>query len=102
MEGASQIIPGGPFASQEAIKMLGTNGGGPLNANSAHPFENPTPLTDFVQVLSIFLIGAGIVYTFGLYVGNARQGWALWGAMGFLFLVGVSRRLHAGGARATR
>ena len=90
IEGGSQIIPGGPFASQEAIKMLGTNGGGPLNANSAHPFENPTALTDFVQILSIFLIGAGIVYTFGLYVGNTKQGWAIWGAMGFLFLLGAS------------
>ena len=90
VEGAVQMIPGGPYASQEAIKMLGTNGGGPFNANSAHPFENPTPLTDFLQVLSIFLIGASIVYTFGLYVGNTRQGWALWGAMGFLFLLGVS------------
>ena len=90
IEGGSQIIPGGPYASQEAIKMLGTNGGGPFNANSSHPFENPTALTDFIQVLSIFLIGAGIVYTFGLYVGNVKQGWALWGAMGFLFLVGVS------------
>lgn len=90
VEGGSQTIVGGPFASQEAIKMLGTNGGGPLNANSSHPFENPNALTDFVQILSIFLIGAGIVYTFGLYVGNVKQGWALWGAMGFLFLVGVS------------
>ena len=90
LEGGTQIIPGGPFASQEAIKMLGTNGGGPLNANSAHPFENPTALTDFLQALSIFLIGAGIVYTFGLYVGNTKQGWAIWGAMGFLFLLGVS------------
>ena len=90
IEGGTQIIPGGPFASQEAIKMLGTNGGGIANANSAHPFENPTALTDFLQVLSIFLIGAGIVYTFGLSVGNAKQGWALWGAMGFLFLAGVS------------
>jgi len=90
IEGGSQVIPGGPFASQEAIKMLGTNGGGPFNANSAHPFENPTALTDLLQILSIFLIGAGIVYTFGLYVGNVKQGWALWGAMGFLFLVGVS------------
>lgn len=90
IEGGTQTIPGGPFASQEAIKMLGTNGGGPFNANSAHPFENPTALTDFLQVLSIFLIGAGIVYTFGLSVGNTKQGWALWGAMGFLFLVGVS------------
>ncbi len=90
VEGGTQIIPGGPFASQEAIKMLGTNGGGPLNVNSSHPFENPTALTDFLQVLSIFLISAGIVYTFGLYVGNTKQGWALWGAMGFLFLVGVA------------
>ena len=90
VEGGTQTIVGGPFASQEAIKMLGTNGGGPLNANSAHPFENPNALTDFAQVLSIFLIGAGIVYTFGLYVGNVKQGWALWGAMGFLFLVGVT------------
>ena len=90
IEGGSQIIPGGPFASQEAIKMLGTNGGGPLNVNSAHPFESPTALTDFLQVLSIFLIGAGIVYTFGLSVGNTKQAWAIWGAMGFLFLVGVS------------
>ena len=90
IEGGMQAIPGGPFASQEAIKMLGTNGGGTFNANSAHPFENPTALTDFLQVLSIFLIGAGIVYTFGLSVGNTKQGWALWGAMGFLFLVGVS------------
>jgi K+-transporting ATPase ATPase A chain len=90
IEGGTQIIPGGPFASQEAIKMLGTNGGGPLNANSSHPFENPTPLTDFIQVLSIFLIGAGIVYTFGLYVGNTKQGWAIWGAMAFLWFVGVA------------
>ena len=90
VEGGTQTIPGGPFASQEAIKMLGTNGGGPLNANSAHPFENPSPLTDMVQILSIFLIGAGIVYTFGLYVENTRQGWAIWAAMGALFLVGAS------------
>ncbi len=90
LEGQTQIIPGGPFASQEAIKMLGTNGGGPLNANSSHPFENPTPLTDFIQILSIFLIGAGIVYTFGLYVGNTKQGWAIWAAMGALFLLGVA------------
>ncbi len=90
VEGGTQIIPGGPYASQEAIKMLGTNGGGPLNANSAHPFENPSALTDMVQVLSIFLIGAAIVYTFGLYVENPKQGWAIWAAMGALFLVGVS------------
>lgn len=90
VEGATQIIPGGPFASQEAIKILGTNGGGPLNANSAHPFENPTPLTNYIQMLTIFLLGASLCYTFGLYAGNTRQGWALWGAMGFMFLVGVT------------
>lgn len=90
VEGASQTIPGGPYASQEAIKMLGTNGGGPLNANSAHPFENPTALTDMIQILSIFLIGAGIVYTFGLMVGNTRQGWAIFGAMAALWFIGVS------------
>jgi len=90
LEGSTQIIPGGPFASQEAIKILGTNGGGPLNANSAHPFENPTPLTNFIQVITIFLIGAGIVYTFGLWVGNTKQGWAIWAAMASLWLIGVS------------
>ena len=90
VEGGTQTIPGGPIASQEAIKMLGTNGGGILNANSAHPFENPTPLTDFVQTLSIFLIGSAIVYTFGLHVGNTKQGWAIWGAMAALFLIGAS------------
>ncbi|HEY3332952.1 MAG TPA: potassium-transporting ATPase subunit KdpA [Capsulimonadaceae bacterium] len=90
IEGATQLIPGGPVASQEAIKELGTNGGGFYNANSAHPLENPTPLTNFVQMLSIFLIGAGIVYTFGLYTGNTKQGWAIFGAMSVLFLAGAS------------
>ena len=90
LEGAVQSIPGGPVASQEAIKELGTNGGGFFNANSAHPFENPTPLTNFLQLLMIFVIGAGLTYTFGLYVGNVRQGWALFGAMAFLFLLGAS------------
>ncbi|BDI33892.1 potassium-transporting ATPase potassium-binding subunit [Capsulimonas corticalis] len=90
MEGGSQIIPGGPAASQEAIKELGTNGGGFFNANSAHPFENPTPFTNFLQMLMIFAIGAGMTYAFGIYVGNTRQGWALFGAMSFLFLLGVS------------
>ncbi len=89
VEGATQIIPGGPIASQEAIKMLGTNGGGFLNANSAHPFENPTPLTNFLQIISIFSIGAALTYTFGLYVGNTRQGWTLFGAMASLFLLGA-------------
>jgi K+-transporting ATPase ATPase A chain len=90
LEGGSQIIPGGPVASQEAIKELGTNGGGFFNANSAHPFENPTPFTNMLQVLMIFAIGAGMTYAFGLYVGNVRQGWAIFGAMSFLFLIGVS------------
>jgi len=91
VEGATQVIPQGPVASQEAIKMLGTNGGGFFNANSAHPYENPTPLTNWVQILSIFLIPAALCYTFGKMVGNTRQGWAVLGAMsvlffGFLFL----------------
>jgi potassium-transporting ATPase potassium-binding subunit len=90
VEGGTQIIPGGPFASQEAIKILGTNGGGPLNANSSHPFENPTPLTDALQIFTIFLIGASICYTFGLYVGNTKQGWAIWGAMAVLWAIGVT------------
>ena len=102
VEGGTQIIPGGPFASQEAIKMLGTNGGGPLNVNSSHPFENPTSLTDFLQVLSIFLIGGGIVYTFGLYVGNVKQGWALWGAMGAFCLPSASRWRIPRKPKATR
>jgi potassium-transporting ATPase potassium-binding subunit len=90
IEGGTQIIPGGAVASQEAIKMLGTNGGGIFNANSAHPFENPTPLTNFVQLLSIFLIGAGLVYTFGLYVGNVKQGWAVFAAMSVMWFIGVA------------
>ena len=89
LEGATQNIAQGPVASQEAIKMLGTNGGGFFNANSAHPFENPTPLSNFIQMLSIFLIPAGLTYTFGKMVGNTRQGWALFGAMGALFLTGA-------------
>jgi K+-transporting ATPase ATPase A chain len=79
----------GPVASQEAIKMAGTNGGGFFNANSAHPFENPTPLTNFVQMLSIFLIPAGLTYTFGKMVKDTRQGWALFAACSVMFLVGV-------------
>jgi potassium-transporting ATPase potassium-binding subunit len=89
MEGASQIIPQGPVASQEAIKMLGTNGGGFFNANSAHPYENPTPLTNFFQMLLIFLIPAGLTYTFGTMVGDKRQGWAIFAAMSIMFLAGV-------------
>lgn len=89
LEGAQQTIAQGPVASQEAIKMLGTNGGGFFNANSAHPYENPTPLTNLVQMLSIFAIGASLTYTFGKMVGNVRQGWALFGAMAFMFLGGL-------------
>ena len=90
MEGAHQLIAMGPVASQLAIKMLGTNGGGFFNANSAHPFENPTAISNFIQMLSIFLLGAGLTLTFGKAVGNARQGWALLLAMLGLFLAGVA------------
>jgi potassium-transporting ATPase potassium-binding subunit len=89
IEGKSQVIGQGPVASQEAIKMVGTNGGGFFNANSAHPFENPTPLTNFVQMLMIFLIPAGLTYTLGKMVGDVRQGWALFAAMSIMFLIGV-------------
>jgi len=89
MEGARQSIVLGPVASQEAIKMLGTNGGGFFNANSAHPFENPTALTNFVQMLSIFAIGAGMTWCFGKAVGNTRQGWAILAAMMILFVAGA-------------
>ena len=89
LEGAAQTIAQGPVASQEAIKMLGTNGGGFFGANSAHPFENPTPLTNFVQMLLIFLIPAGLTYTFGQMTGDTRQGWALFAAMSLMFLAGV-------------
>lgn len=89
LEGAEQIIPQGPIASQECIKMLGTNGGGFLNANSSHPFENPTPLCNFVQILLIFIIPAGLAYTFGLMVKDTRQGWAIFATMTILFMAGV-------------
>jgi K+-transporting ATPase ATPase A chain len=89
VEGAVQTIPQGPVASQEAIKMVGTNGGGFLGANSAHPFENPTPSTNFVQIVMIFLIPAGLTYTFGKMIGDNKQGWAVFAAMSVLFLVGV-------------
>ncbi len=89
VEGKTQTIAQGPVASQEAIKMLGTNGGGPFNANSAHPFENPTPLTNFFQMISIFLIPAGFTYVFGRMVKDQRQGWALFAAMSVLFLFGA-------------
>jgi K+-transporting ATPase ATPase A chain len=88
VEGTIQTIAQGPVASQEAIKMLGTNGGGFMNANSAHPFENPTPLTNFMEMLSILLIGSALVYMFGKWVRNTKQGWSIWAAMFVLFSVG--------------
>ncbi len=85
----TQTIPQGPMASQVAIKMLGTNGGGFTNANAAHPFENPTPLTNFFQMLSIFLIPAGLTYYLGRLVQHQKHGWSVWAAMFLLFLIGV-------------
>jgi K+-transporting ATPase ATPase A chain len=89
-----QSLPMGPVASQEAIKMLGTNGGGFFNANSAHPFENPTALTNFIQMLSIFLIPAGLCFTFGRMVQDRRQGWTIFIAMALLFVVGAVASMH--------
>jgi K+-transporting ATPase ATPase A chain len=89
LEGAKQTIAVGPVASQIAIKMLGTNGGGFFNANAAHPFENPTALSNFVQMISIFAIGAALTNVFGRMVGNQRQGWAILAVMGVLFIAGV-------------
>ena len=89
LEGARQVIAQGPVASQEAIKMLGTNGGGFFNANSAHPFENPNALTNFIQMVLIFSIGAALTNVFGRMVGDQRQGWAVLAVMGVLFLGGV-------------
>jgi potassium-transporting ATPase potassium-binding subunit len=90
LEGAKQTIAVGPVASQVAIKMLGTNGGGFFNANAAHPFENPTALSNFLQIISIFAIGAALTNVFGRMVGNQRQGWAILAAMGVLFIAGVA------------
>jgi K+-transporting ATPase ATPase A chain len=90
LEGARQTIAVGPVASQVAIKMLGTNGGGFFNANAAHPFENPTALSNFVQIVSIFALGAALTNVFGRMVGDERQGWAILAAMGILFLAGVA------------
>jgi K+-transporting ATPase ATPase A chain len=90
LEGAKQTIAVGPVASQVAIKMLGTNGGGFFNANAAHPFENPTALSNFVQMISIFALGAGLTNVFGRMVGNQKQGWAILGVMGVLFIAGVA------------
>jgi potassium-transporting ATPase potassium-binding subunit len=89
LEGAKQTIAVGPVASQVAIKMLGTNGGGFFNANASHPFENPTALSNFVQIISIFVIGGALTNVFGRMIGDQRQGWAILGAMGVLFIAGV-------------
>src|SRR5258708_25050363 len=89
VEGPTQNVAQGPIASQEAIKMLGTNGGGFMNANSAHPFENPTPLSNFLEMLCIFWISAGLTYTFCKMVGDTRQGWAIFAAMSLLFFRGL-------------
>ena len=90
LEGGKQLIAQGPVASQEVIKMMGTNGGGFFNANSAHPYENPNALTNFIQLLLIFSLGAALTNVFGRMVGDQRQGWAIFAVMGLLFLVGVS------------
>jgi K+-transporting ATPase ATPase A chain len=90
LEGAKQTIAQGPVASQEVIKMLGTNGGGFFNTNSAHPYENPNALTNFVQLILIFSIGAGLTNVLGRMVKDERQGWAVFAAMGVLFLIGVT------------
>src|ERR1700728_265872 len=85
-----QVILQGPIASQEAIKIFGTNGGGFVNANSAHPFENPTPLTDFMQIVMMLSLGSGLTYTLGRMTGSQRHGWAVWSAMAILCLAGVA------------
>ncbi|OYR13386.1 potassium-transporting ATPase subunit KdpA [Brucella thiophenivorans] len=90
LEGARQVIALGPVASQLAIKMLGTNGGGFFNANSAHPFENPDAISNMIQMIAIFAIGAGLTNVFGRMVGNEKQGWAIFAAMGVLFVAGVA------------
>jgi potassium-transporting ATPase potassium-binding subunit len=90
LEGGKQVIAQGPVASQEIIKELGTNGGGFFNANSAHPYENPNPLTNLIEMVAIFAIGVGLTNVFGRMVGNERQGWAILAAMGLLFLAGIA------------
>jgi K+-transporting ATPase ATPase A chain len=86
----TQTIAQGPSASQEIIKQLGTNGGGFMNANSSHPYENPTPLSNLIEVVAIFVIGSGLTYTLGRMTGSQRHGWAVWAAMAILFFVGVT------------
>src|SRR5262249_52849679 len=94
VEGAKQIIAQGPVASQEVIKQLGTNGGGFFGANSAHPFENPTPLSNLLAMFLIFLIPGALTYTFGKMVGDTRQGWAIFAAFSVMFLIGVFACYH--------
>src|SRR5262245_29049022 len=89
VEGATQTIAQGPVASQVAIKQVGTNGGGFFNANSSHPFESPNAFTNLLHLVLIFILGAGLTYTFGHMVKDTRQGWALFWAMAVMFLVGV-------------
>jgi K+-transporting ATPase ATPase A chain len=95
LEGAKQVIAQGPVASQEIIKELGTNGGGFFNANSSHPYENPTPLTNLLELIAIFSIGAALTHTFGKMVGDRRQGWALMAAMWIMFFMGVTPAIWA-------
>lgn len=95
LQGTQQVIPAGPAASQVAIKFLGTNGGGFFNANSAHPFENPTPFSNFLQMFAIFLIPAALTYLFGKMVGSIRQGWTIFSAMLILFIAGLCVSLYS-------
>jgi len=95
LEGAKQVIPLGPAASQIAIKQLGTNGGGFFGANSAHPFENPNPLSNFLEMLALILIPAALTYTYGLFIGSKKQGWIIFGAMFIILCVGLGFSLYA-------
>ena len=95
LQGTHQVIPMGPAASQIAIKQIGTNGGGFFNANAAHPYENPTPFSNFLQMIAIFLIPAGLTFTYGRFVKSSRQGWTIFAAMMFLFFVGLGISLFA-------
>ena len=95
LQGGQQVIPMGPAASQIAIKQIGTNGGGFFNANSAHPFENPTPFSNFLEMLTIFLISGGLTYTYGKMVGSTRQGWTIFMVMMFLFVAGLGISLYS-------
>lgn len=95
VQGAEQVVAQGPVASQESIKILGTNGGGFFNANSAHPYENPTPLTDYMQILGLLIISAALPFTFGILLNNRKQGWAIFIAMAILYLLGLGVALYS-------